>query len=134
MLAHETPLHLACEHDHKQILHILMSNGGCLYIRDCYNNAAIHRAVSQGHTDNVNYLITDHDYAYDPKIRGYQGRTLLHYACGVGNVDLVNILIEKHGISPMAADAVNQTPLHVAASHGQEEIVCLLITKYNCFC
>ena len=131
-VSHETPLHLACEHDHKQILHILMSNGGCLYIRDCYNNAAIHRAVSQGHTDNVNYLITDHDYAYDPKIRGYQGRTLLHYACGVGNVDLVNILIEKHGISPMAADAVNQTPLHVAASHGQEEIVCLLITKYNC--
>ena len=131
-VAHETPIHLACEHDHKQILHILTSNGGCLYIRDCYNNAAIHRAVSQGHIDVVNYLITDHDCACDPKIKGYQGRTLLHYACGVGNVDLVNILIEKYGISPMAADAVNQTPLHIAASHGQEEIVYLLITKYNC--
>jgi ankyrin repeat protein len=77
----------------------------------------------------VEYLITN--CACDPNIKGYQGRTLLHFACGIGNIKLVTTLIEKYGISPMATDAVNQTPLHIAASHGQEEVVSLLITKYN---
>ena len=125
----ETPLHLACALGHKQIVHLLMSNGADMYTRDCCNNAPIHRAVSKGHLDIMNSLIIT--FLCDPKLKGYQGRTLLHFACGVGNVDLVNTLIKKYCISPMATDAVNQTPLHVAASHGQEEIVCLLITKYN---
>ena len=125
----ETPLHIACALGHKQIVYLLMSNGADMYTRDCCNNAPIHRAVSKGHLDIMNSLIIN--FLCDPKLKGYQGRTLLHFACGVGNVDLVNTLIEKYGISPMATDAVNQTPLHIAASHDQEEVVCLLITKYN---
>ena len=127
--SHETPLHLACALGHKHIVHILISNGADMYIRDCYNNASIHRAMSHGHVDILDCLITD--FACDQKIKGYQGRTLLHFACGIGNANLVNTLIQKHGFSPMATDAVNQTPLHIAASHGQKEVVCLLITKYN---
>ena len=127
--SHETPLHLACALGHKHIVHILISNGADMYKRDCYNNAPIYRAVSQGHVDILDCLIID--YACDPKIKGYQDRTLLHFACGIGNVNLVNILIHKYGISPMATDAINQTPLHIAASHGQEEVLSLLITKYN---
>jgi ankyrin repeat protein/GTPase SAR1 family protein len=69
--------------------------------------------------------------ACNPKIKGYQGRTLLHFACGIGNVKLITTLIEKYRISPMATDAVNQTLLHIAASHGQEEALRLLITDYN---
>ena len=125
----ETPLHLACALGHKHIVHILISNGADLYKKDNFNNAPIHRAVSQGHIDTVEYLITD--CACNPKIKGYQGRTLLHFACGVGNVKFATTLIEKYGISPMATDAINQTPLHIAASHGQEEVVRLLINKYN---
>ena len=125
--SHETPLHIACALGHKHIVHILVSNGANMYIRDCYNNAPIHRAVSQGHADILDCLITD--YVCDPNIKGYQGRTLLHYACGIGNVNLVITLIEKYGISPMATDALNQTPLHIAASHGQDGVLCLLITK-----
>ena len=101
-----------------------------MYARDCYNNAPIHRAVSQGYVDIMNCLIID--CACDQKIKGYQGRTLLHFSCAIGNASLVNMLIKKYGIKPMATDAVNQTPLHIAASHGQDGIVCLLITKYNC--
>ena len=127
---HETPLHLSCVYGHKCIVHVLISNGADMYIRDCHNNAPIHRAVSQGHADIMDYLITD--CTCDPKIKGYQSRTLLHFASAIGNANLVNKLIEKHGISPVATDAVNQTPLHIAASHGQEGVVRLLITNYNC--
>ena len=125
----ETPLHIACALGHKQIVYVLMANGADMYARDCCNNAPIHGAVSKGHLDIMNSLIIT--FLCDPKLKGYQGRSLLHFACGVGNADLVNTLIKKYCISPMATDAVNQTPLHIAASHGQEEIVCLLITKYN---
>ena len=126
---HETPLHIACALGHKHIVHILISHGADLYKRDCYNNAPVHRAVSQGHVDILDYLISH--CTCDPNIKGYQGRTLLHFACAIGKISLVSTLIEKHGINPVATDAVNQTPLHIAASHGQEEVVCLLITKYN---
>ena len=86
--------------------------------------------MSRGHIDTIDYLITD--CACNPNIKGYQGRTLLHYACGIGNAKMVTTLIEKYCFSPMATDAVNQTPLHIAASHGQEEVVRLLITPRAC--
>ena len=68
---HETPLHLACALGHKHIVHILISNGANMYKKDNFNNAPIHRAVSQGYIDTVDYLITVH--ACNPKIKGYQG-------------------------------------------------------------
>ena len=107
---HETPLHLACAFGHKHIVHILISNGADMYKKDYFNNAPIHRAISHGHIDTVDFLITV--YACNPRIEGYQGRTLLHFACGARNVKMVATLIEKYGISPMATDAVNQTPPH----------------------
>ena len=126
---HEIPLHLACALGNKYIVHILISNGADIYMKNFFNNAPIHRAVSQGQIDTVDYLITV--CACNPNIKGYQGRTLLHFACGIGNVKFATTLIENYGISPMATDAVNQTPLHIAASHGQEEVVRLLINKYS---
>ena len=125
----ETPLHLACTLGHKRIVYILISNGADIYKKDYLNNAPIHRAVSQGYIDTVDYLITD--CACNPHIKGYQDRTLLHFACGTGKFKMVTTLIEKYGVSPMVTDAVNQAPLHIAASHDQKEVLCLLITKYS---
>ena len=127
---HETPLHVACVLGYKLIARIVISIGGDLHKRDCYNNTPIHRAVSKGHADVVDSLITE--FECDPKVTGYQGRTLLHFACGAGNVELITTLIRKYDLSPFAGDATKQTPLHIAASHGQEQVADLLISKYNC--
>ena len=127
---YETPLHLACVLGHKYIARVIISSGGNMYKRDMYNNAPIHRALSQGHIDIVDSLITD--YECDPRIKGYQGRTLLHFACGNGNVEFVTKLIQHYNISPLVTDAIQQTPLHIAASHGQKQIATLLISRYNC--
>ena len=127
---YETPLHLACVLGHKYIARVIISNGGNMYKRDLYNNAPIHRALSQGHVDIVDSLITD--FECDPCITGYQGRTLLHFACGIGNVEFVTKLIQHYNISPLVTDATKQTPLHIAASHGQKQIATLLISMYNC--
>ena len=128
--SYETPLHLACALGHKPIVHLLVTNGADMYKRDCYNNAPIHRAVAKGHVEVANILITS--FSCDPKgLSGYQGRTLLHFASAVGNIELITTSIEEYEISPLASDAIGKTPLHIAASHGQEEVVSLLITKYN---
>ena len=74
---HETPLHLACTLGHKHIVHILISNGADMYKKDYFNNFPIHRAVSQGRIDIMDYLMTD--CACNPNIKGYQGRTLINY-------------------------------------------------------
>ena len=126
---YETPLHLACALGHKLLVHLLVTNGADMYKRDCYNNAPIHRAVAKGHVEVVNLLIAA--FSCDPRITGYQGRTLLHFACVVGIIELITTTIEEYEISPLASDAIGQTPLHIAASHGHEEVVSLLITEYN---
>ena len=128
--SYETPLHIACALGHKPIVHLLVTNGADMYKRDCYNNAPIHRAVAKGHIEVVNLLIAT--FSCDPKVlTGYQGRTLLHFASAVGNIELITTTIEEYGISPLASDTIGQTPLHIAASHDQEEVVSLLITKYS---
>ena len=96
---HETPLHLACALSHKHIVHLFLSNGADMYARDCYNNAPIHRAVSQGHMDIVELLIRD--FLCNPMVKGYQGRTLLHFACGIGNIEFVDTLIQGYSIKSM---------------------------------
>ena len=127
--SYETPLHLACALGHEPIVHLLVSNGADMYKIDCYNNAPIHRAVAKGHVEVSNLLIAT--FSCDPKITGYQGRTLLHFASAIGNIELINTAIEEYDISPLASDSIGKTPLHIAACHGQEEVVSLLIAKYN---
>ena len=129
--SYETPLHLACAFGHKSCVHTLASRGADIYSRDCYNNAPIHRAASMGHICIIDMLITE--FKCDSMIKGYQRRSLLHFASSIGNIELVETLINRHGLDPVTdLDACGCTPLHTASLCGQTSILDLLITKYNC--
>lgn len=96
-----------------------------MYARDCYNNAPIHRAASKGHIGIVDMMITE--FECDSAIRGYQGRSLLHFACGSGNAKLVEVLVERNLLDPIThVDACGFTPLHIYS--------CPLWSYKNCKC
>ena len=129
--SHETPLHLACAFGHKSCVHILVSMSADMYSRDCYNNAPIHRAASMEYVNIIEMLITE--FKCDPMIKGYQGRSLLHFASSTRNIGLIETLIQRYRLDPITdLDACGSTPLHIAAICGQQEVVNLLIIKYNC--
>ena len=49
-----------------------------------------------------------------------------------GHVEIVNRLIIKYEVDPMAQDNVCSTPLHMAAGSGRKEVVRELVTKHGC--
>ena len=129
--AHETPLHIACAMGHNGIVRLLIINGASMSERDSYNNAPIHRAAAMGHIDIIDMLVAD--FGCDPTIRGYQGRSLLHFACGSGNTKFVRIVVQRKFIDPVNdRDACGRTPLHIAALSGHEKIIDILIDIFNC--
>ena len=87
----------------------------------------MHVAAVKGRLDVVHILIGE--FSCNPNIKGFQGRTLLHYACNGSNTELVENLISKHNLDPMAEDDDGNTPLHFAAVVGAEETVRFLATK-----
>ena len=56
---------------------------------------------------------------------------MLHYACLGDNISLVRTLISDHNADVNALDD-NDTPLHVAALCGKEEVALMLINEFGC--
>lgn len=54
--------------------------------------------------------------------------SLLHAAVTTGNIDIVNLLIEK-GLDPNIKTPFNQTPLHFAAERGHIKVAEILLGK-----
>ena len=57
--------------------------------RDHNNDTAISKAAEGGHVETVQMLITE--LGCSPKVRGYDGRSLLHEACWSGSVKLAEL-------------------------------------------
>jgi len=76
-----TPLHCASFKGYLSVVTMLLSEFGAdVNSRDRQNNTPLDMAVLGGHTDVVHALVTE--FGCSPQVRGFEGRTLLHYACG----------------------------------------------------
>ncbi|KAG7395906.1 hypothetical protein PHYBOEH_003070 [Phytophthora boehmeriae] len=68
-------------------------------------------------------------------LRNEAGATLLHVAVGVSTarqsnkVKLVHLLVDRVGFDPNVRDVFGQTPLHVAAMSGYQEVVQSLLER-----
>ena len=56
------------------------------------------------------------------------GYTPLYHACATNNTDFVNYLL-ANGADVSIADHDGKAPIHVAASHGYDDIVTVLLKE-----
>ena len=121
-----TVLHYACIGGNVSLVQSLIHDYNAdIYVWDDENNKPLHVAALSGKKEIALYCC-------DINIRGILGRSLLHLACGKGDIYLVQSLICDHNADMNVRDDENNTPLHVAALSGKEEVVLSLIKVFGC--
>ena len=98
-----------------------------------YNQQTILRwACYHGWIDIVRKLINE--YQFDPKCReSTNDNTPLHFACSqMGNLHIIQYLINECRCNPMSKNENGNTPLHVACIYGGIEMVRYLIGECRC--
>ena len=106
-----TPLHIATWTGHVETVRHLISKHNVDI--DCTNNQNITPlclAAVCGHEIVIYALI---EFNCSPHVRGYNGQTLLHYACQKGHIKLLNKLVTEHKVDPSIRDNDGNTPLHL---------------------
>ena len=125
-------LHQACHCGNIELVRTLLSEK-CSdpMARDSQGFTPLHIAALGGSEEVTTELIENYKCPIDC-VESLHGQIPLYFACGSGNVDLVRKFISEYGSDPMARDSEGNTPLHVAALCGREEVVRELVDRYKC--
>jgi len=119
-----TPLHIASSEGHLEICKLLLKRGAKINRSDRWGMAPLDDAHRHQHGEVVQFLQQN---------GGKFGSSLLSInlisACVEGDVDEVRSLLKYGKIDLNSSDHDRRTPLHIAASEGQAEIVQLLCEK-----
>eukprot|EP00049_Salpingoeca_infusionum_P001720 m.50395 g.50395 ORF g.50395 m.50395 type:complete len:1028 (-) comp11159_c0_seq3:266-3349(-) len=120
-------LHWACFHNHSKHAVALLSAGANGSLRDVDGKTPLHWTSDNptGATAKA-VILKQSSLAND---RDAEGRTILHLAVGVHNVDLIQTLLKISAVDVDAQDDAQRTPLHWAISLQQEDTVTMLMTK-----
>ncbi len=120
-----TPLCLACQNSHAEIVKILIDKGADLHQANKKGRTPLFIACQNDHEEIVQILI---DKGADVNQADKDGGTPVWMACQNGHKKIVKILIDK-GADVNQADKDGNTPLLVACQNDHEEIVKILIDK-----
>jgi len=88
--------------------------------------APIHKIIESKKKNKYEVLNKMLDLGSDPNIRDSNGWSALHYACQLGDLQSVIILVEKGSMIDSYSNN-KRTPLHLAALKGYPEIVQFLL-------
>ncbi|XP_040284693.1 ankyrin repeat domain-containing protein 6 isoform X1 [Bufo bufo] len=112
-----TPLHLAANKGHLNVVQILLKAGCDLNVQDDGQQTALHRAAVVGHSDILAILIQE-GCALDRQDK--DGNTALHEAAWHGFSQSVKLLV-KAGANVLAKSKAGNTPLHLACQNGHSQ-------------
>ncbi|KAG8444767.1 hypothetical protein GDO86_009803 [Hymenochirus boettgeri] len=118
-----TPLHLAANKGHVNIVQILLKAGCDLDIQDDGNQTALHRAAVVGQSEVLALLIQE-GCALDRQDK--DGNTALHEASWHGFSQSVKLLV-KAGANVLAKNKAGNTPLHLACQNGHSQSCRILL-------
>ena len=118
------PLLSAASRGHIESVETLLKYNARVDVFDNEGRSALHLAAECGSLGVCEVLLNKNAFVNS---KTKQGLTALHYVASKGSVELVEFLINKHGASMEALTIKKQTPLHLAAQHGQLEVCKKLI-------
>ncbi|HBL98179.1 TPA: hypothetical protein DDZ86_00880 [Candidatus Dependentiae bacterium] len=132
----QTPLHWACHRDCNDIVKLLLAKGADINIKDADDKIPFDYFTLERRTQLLTSMMSAQDKDFniqenlvesgvDTKTKVLNGSTLLHHASGIGSLKLAKLLIAK-GADVNASNRYNKTPLRVACSCGQGDMVKLL--------
>ena len=118
-----TPLHLAAQAGHMEVLRVLLDAGAPVDIGDNENSTPLDVASIAGQLEVVGFLL---ERGADIAHRDDNGVTALIFAAFNAQVDVARFLIDR-GADATVGRADGVTALHAAAWSGDEPLVRLLI-------
>lgn len=120
----ETPLHIALFKNNTEMSKFLVDKGADIHARTNSCKAPIHNVRSKEMLDFLNSK-----GAYKSSEDDCEGRTLLHYAAGRGDLEIVKSIVDTlfGKLEVDREDRVHMTPLCLAAANGEIEVVKFLV-------
>ena len=126
---HRTALHTAAEKGHRGLVNMLVTAHAPLDVRDADGNTPLLLAAINQHKEIVRTLIQS---GSDVRLTGSLGKSVLHYACSSGFVDVVHDVTTMVDDDDLDRSDVNgSTPLALAVQAGHVIIVRHLVAR-NC--
>jgi ankyrin repeat protein len=126
-----SPLHLACQYNHQQIVKILMENGAQVNVQCDGGFTPLHKLCLVGKCPElVEYLV---QHGADMNITTWgadRGKTPLYVACENGYTEVVQKLIDyKANVNEKQAWCISEykSPLRIACEMGHVAVVKLLL-------
>ena len=116
--AGRTPLHLASQCGHFEIVRLLIKHGADADARNCSQRTPLHLASFLGIPETVQVLI---ELGADVNARDEEHKTPLHLALSSGSPETLRVLI-KHGAKVTAPDGGHVTPMHMALSSESPQL------------
>ncbi|KAJ3035758.1 hypothetical protein HDV00_003429 [Rhizophlyctis rosea] len=124
-----TPLHLAASNGHADTFRVLVGLEAEIDAHNFDGHTPLHLAALKGHVDVVRVLWNN---GASGTILESVDPTPLHLAASAGHVDVVNSLLAKDALMEAPCRMCGEegmTHLHVAAYHGQTEVVIALLVE-----
>ncbi|XP_067661816.1 serine/threonine-protein phosphatase 6 regulatory ankyrin repeat subunit B-like [Haliotis asinina] len=115
-----TPVMLAADHGHKEVIELLLNHRADLSISDKAGNNILHIACDSGHIDVVQYLLSLKLLGINS--RGWNKRTPVMFAAEEGHKEVIELLI-NHRADLSIIDKGGNNILHIACKNGHIDVV-----------
>ena len=126
----DTPLHEASREGHVDIVRYLVSEWGCsTACRNKYSKTPLLEACEDARIAVVEILLTAQDCS---TACSEHGKSLLHYSCRHGWLDVTRRLVEQYHCDPESRDLHSNTPLHGACRGNHVDVVRYLVGDLGC--
>ena len=122
----KTPLHLALESGHADIVKYLLEQGAGINLKDKDKATPLHNAATLGNLEIVDLLLKKGATSLNEG--NFRGQTPLHFACERGHPEVATRLLDA-GADKEARDMIGRTPLMTTALSKNMEIAKDLIKR-----